>query len=123
MSTTIIRDIHFESSHHLPKTPEGHKCRRLHGHSYTIEIHVTGEVDPEFGWIMDFGDIKEAFSPLYTQLDHHILNDIEGLENPTSENIAAWIWERLLPAIPDLSTIVVHETYNSRCIYTGPQKK
>jgi 6-pyruvoyltetrahydropterin/6-carboxytetrahydropterin synthase len=119
MAMTIIHDVHFEAAHRLPKTPEGHKCRNLHGHSFKGEIHVTGEVNPETGWVVDFADLKAAFAPLHAQLDHRFLNEVEGLENPTSENIAIWIWERLKGSMPKLSAVVVHETCNERCIYTG----
>jgi 6-pyruvoyltetrahydropterin/6-carboxytetrahydropterin synthase len=120
MSTTIVREMHFEAAHRLPNTPEGHKCRRLHGHSYRCEIHVGGTVDPHTGWIRDFSDIKDAFQPLLERLDHYYLNEVEGLENPTSENLARWIWQRLEKQLDGLSAVVVHETCTSRCIYTGP---
>lgn len=120
MSTTIICEVRFESAHHLPHVPEGHKCRRLHGHSFFCEIHVTGPVDPHTGWVRDFADLRSAFEPLRLQLCHHYLNEVPGLENPTSENIARWIWERLQPELPGLSTIVVRETCTARCVYTGP---
>lgn len=109
----------FEAAHRLPNVPEGHKCSRLHGHSFRVEIHVRGDVDPHSGWVMDFADIKAAFKPLLDQLDHYYLNDISGLENPTSENIARWIWERLRPALPGLARVLVHETCTSGCAYTG----
>ena len=114
----IFKAFTFEAAHMLPQTPEGHKCRRLHGHSFRAEIHVTGAVD-EKGWIMDFADIKEAWRPLYAVLDHHYLNEVEGLGNPTSENIARWIWARLKPELPGLSKIVLHETCEAGCIYQG----
>ena len=104
----------------LPNVPEGHKFARLHGHSFRIELRVTGEPGPESGWVMDFADIKAAFRPLYDRLDHHYLNGIEGLENPTSERLAVGIWERLKPARPLLSEGVVHETCTSGCRYRGP---
>ena len=100
--------------------PPNHKCHRLHGHSFRVEIHVSGEVDPCTGWILDFAEIKAAFKPLHDQLDHNYLNEIPGLENPTSENLAAWIWERLDQTLPGLSQVVVRETCTSGCIYTGP---
>ena len=119
MSTTVVREVRFEAAHHLPRTPEGHKCRRLHGHSFRIEVHVGGDVGAESGWVMDFADVKRAFQPLFDRLDHHCLNDIEGLENPTSENLARWIWQRLQPALPALTRIVVQETCTAGCSYTG----
>jgi len=119
MKTTIVRELRFEAAHSLPHTPEGHKCRRLHGHSYRCEIHVTGPVDPHTGWVQDYGDLKEAFAPLLDRLDHYYLNEIEGLENPTSENIARWIWDHLAPKLPMLSCVVIHETCSERCIYQG----
>ena len=91
----IFKVFQLEAAHRLPHVPEGHKCARLHGHSFRVEIHVSGEPDPQLGWVMDFADLKTAFQPLYDQLDHHYLNDIEGLENPTSEMLARWIWKRL----------------------------
>ena len=119
MSTTIVAEARFESAHSLPNTPPDHKCRRLHGHSFRCELHVTGEVDAQTGWIMDFADVRAAFAPLHAQLDHHFLNDIPGLENPTSEVLARWIWQRLKPNLPGLSAVVIHETCTSRCVFTG----
>ena len=116
----IFKEFVFEAAHRLPHVPEGHKCRRLHGHSFRVEIHVRGEVDPVLGWVRDFADLKEAFEPLYRQLDHRHLNEIEGLENPTSENLAVWIWQRLAPRLPGLSQVVIRETCTSGCIYRGP---
>jgi 6-pyruvoyltetrahydropterin/6-carboxytetrahydropterin synthase len=113
----------FEAAHVLPKTPEGHKCRRLHGHSFRVDVAVAGEVDEGAGWLVDYADIKDAFAPLSDQLDHRYLNEIRGLENPTSENLAAWIWERLAPRLPGLSRITVHETCDVRCRYFGPGGK
>lgn len=115
----IYKEFTFEAAHRLPNVPEGHKCGRLHGHSFRVTIHVTGPVNEHAGWIMDFGDIKAAFKPLYDRLDHYYLNEIDGLENPTSENLAKWIWIRLKSALPELSMIVVNETCTSGCIYRG----
>ncbi len=120
MRQTLVKEIRFEAAHRLPMVPEGHKCARLHGHSFRVEIQVEGEVDPRSGWLIDYAEIADAFAPLREQLDHHYLNEIEGLENPTSENLAAWIWERLSPRLPLLRRIVVHETCTSRCVYEGP---
>ena len=115
----IFKAFTLESAHRLPNVPAGHKCARVHGHSFRVEVHVQGPVDPHLGWVMDFADVKAAFEPLYQQLDHHYLNDVPGLENPTSENLARWIWQRLRPALPQLSAIVVHETCTSGARYTG----
>lgn len=117
--TEIFKEFTFEAAHRLPFVPEGHKCHRLHGHSYRVEIHVTGKVDPATGWFMDFGDLKTAFKPLLAQLDHYYLNEVPGLENPTSENLARWIWERLVLTLPGLCRIVVRETCASGCAYEG----
>lgn len=113
----IFKAFTLEAAHRLPNVPEGHKCARLHGHSFRVELHVEGPVDAHTGWVMDFADIKSAFAPLYDQLDHHYLNDIEGLENPTSENLARWIFQRLRPALPGLDQVVVHETCTSGASY------
>lgn len=118
----IFKRFHIEAAHRLPNVPEGHKCARLHGHSFLVEIHVSGEPGPHTGWIMDFTDIKRAFQPIHDQLDHHYLNEVPGLENPTSENLARWIWDQLVPALPQLSRVVVHETCTSGCVYRGPER-
>lgn len=115
----IFKEFSIEAAHRLPHVPEGHKCARLHGHSFKVKIFVEGPVGDSTGWIMDFGDIKSAFAPIYQQLDHHYLNDIQGLENPTSENLAAWIWHQLKPRLPLLSGIQIKETCTSGCIFRG----
>jgi 6-pyruvoyltetrahydropterin/6-carboxytetrahydropterin synthase len=115
----IFKEFTFEAAHRLPHVPAGHKCARLHGHSFRVELHVRGPVDPATGWVMDFADIKRAFQPLYDQLDHNYLNEIEGLANPTSEHLARWIWRRLRPRLPGLCRVVIHETCTSGCIYQG----
>ncbi len=117
----LRKSFQIEAAHRLPNVPPGHKCGRLHGHSFIIEIVLDGPVDPHTGWVMDFADIKAVFKPLFEQLDHNLLNDLPGLENPTSENLALWIWTRLKPTLPLLSQIVIAETCNSRCIYSGPE--
>ena len=115
----IFKKFSIEAAHRLPNLPEQHKCRRLHGHSFGVEIHVAGPLTTKEGWIMDFADVTRAFQPLYEQLDHHYLNDIPGLENPTSEILAMWIWARLKPSLPLLSKVVVRETCTAGCAYSG----
>jgi 6-pyruvoyltetrahydropterin/6-carboxytetrahydropterin synthase len=115
----IFKVFTFEAAHRLPNVPEGHKCARLHGHSFQVEVRVSGAVDPQSGWVMDFADIRDAFAPIYDQLDHNYLNEIPGLENPTSEVLARWIWDRLIKTLPTLSRIVVYETCTSGCSYDG----
>lgn len=115
----IYKEFRFEAAHLLPNAPEGHKCRRLHGHSFDVVIHVAGLVDEKAGWVMDFGDISDLFAPLHEQLDHRYLNEIEGLENPTSENIAIWIWRKLKPPLAALVRVEVKETCTSGCVYEG----
>ena len=116
----ITKDFTFEAAHLLPNVPEGHKCARLHGHSFGVSISVDGPIGETTGWVMDFADLKTAWAPLHDQLDHRYLNEVAGLENPTSEVLAVWIWDRLLPALPGLARVVVHETCTSSCTYTGP---
>ena len=115
----IFKEFTFEAAHLLPNVPEGHKCGRLHGHSYAITLFVSGDVGEHSGWIIDFADIKSAFKPTYEALDHRYLNDIPGLENPTSENIARWIWNDLKPRLNQLCRIQVRETCTSGCVYSG----
>ena len=115
----IFKTFTLESAHRLPNVPESHKCARVHGHSFRVEIHVSGPLDPHLGWVMDFADVKAAFEPLFQRLDHRYLNDVPGLENPTSEHLARWIWRELKPALPQLSKVVVHETCTSGAVHTG----
>jgi 6-pyruvoyltetrahydropterin/6-carboxytetrahydropterin synthase len=122
MKMRTYKEFTIEAAHQLPQAPFGHKCRRLHGHSFRVEIHVSGAPDPERGWLIDYGDIKQAFAPIHDALDHRFLNDIEGLENPTSENLCCWIWNRLQQTLPGLSQVVVHETCTTGCIYDGDAK-
>ena len=115
----IFKEFSIEAAHWLPNVPAGHKCGRLHGHSFHIELHVCGPVDPHFGWVVDFADIKAAFKAIEDQIDHRCLNEVAGLENPTSEHLARWLWQKLRPALPALSKVVVKETCTSGCIYAG----
>jgi len=119
MKMELRKTFQFEAAHSLPNLPADHKCHRLHGHSFKIDVVVNGECDPKLGWVMDYADISEAFNPIWKQLDHHHLNEIEGLQNPTSEIIAKWVWDRLKPELPQLSAIEVAETCNARCDYRG----
>jgi len=119
MCVRLVKSFGFEAAHWLPTFPDGHKCRRLHGHSFRVEVVVEGDLDPERGYLVDYGDIKAATQPIENELDHRCLNDIPGLENPTSEMIARWIWNRLHPALPQLAEVVVHETCSSRCEFRG----
>jgi 6-pyruvoyltetrahydropterin/6-carboxytetrahydropterin synthase len=115
----IFRAFTIEAAHRLPNVPAGHKCARLHGHSFRIELHVAGPVDARAGWVMDFADVRAAFQPVFDRIDHQLLNEIPGLENPTSENLARWIWRETKPRLPLLAKVVVHETCTSGCIYEG----
>ena len=120
MPVKLKKTFTFEAAHSLPTFPEGHKCRRLHGHSFKVAVEVAGEVDPQLGYLVDYGEIKAACEPIRKQLDHYYLNEIEGLENPTAEMLSAWIWERLKSTLPQLSKITIYETCTSTCEYTGP---
>jgi 6-pyruvoyltetrahydropterin/6-carboxytetrahydropterin synthase len=115
----LRKTFQFEAAHLLPHLPAAHKCRRLHGHSFKVELAVEGDCDPNLGWVIDYAEISRAFKPILDKLDHFYLNEIPGLENPTSENIAIWIWQRLKPKLPLLSEIVVAETCAARCVYRG----
>lgn len=119
MRAEIVKTVSFESAHRLPNVPVGHKCHRLHGHSFRVDLCVGGDVDPHMGWVVDFADVVSVFEPLRKQLDHNYLNEVEGLGNPTSENLARWIWDRLVTALPGLLSVTVHETCNSACVYRG----
>jgi 6-pyruvoyltetrahydropterin/6-carboxytetrahydropterin synthase len=115
----ITHAFTFEAAHRLPNVRETHRCYRMHGHSYRIELHLEGTVDPQSGFVVDFFDIEKAFSPLLDRLDHHCLNEIDGLDNPTAENIAIWIWMRVKSSLPQLASISVYETPQCRVEYDG----
>jgi 6-pyruvoyltetrahydropterin/6-carboxytetrahydropterin synthase len=115
----IYKEFTFEAAHLLPNVPPGHKCGRLHGHSFRVEVHVAGPLDATLGWVMDYADIKALVRPVIKRLDHYYLNDIPGLENPTSEVIARWLWHELKPVLDPLCRIVIKETCTSGCVYTG----
>jgi 6-pyruvoyltetrahydropterin/6-carboxytetrahydropterin synthase len=115
----VFKEFTIEAAHRLPNVPTGHKCARLHGHSFKVEIHVAGDVHEPAGWVIDFADIKAAFQEDFDALDHHYLNEIPGLENPTSEHLARWIWNRVSGRLPGLSLVIVRETCTSGCAYRG----
>ena len=118
MQAELVKTFRFEAAHWLPNVPEGHKCGRLHGHSYRVDVHVTGRPDPETGWVVDFGDIKRIVEAVLDDLDHRKLNDIPGLENSTSEMLGGYLWSRIAPDLPGLSAITIWESETSRCTVT-----
>ena len=120
MRVELVKEFRFESAHRLPMVPPEHKCFRMHGHSYRIEVCLAGDIDPKLGWLVDFGEIAARVEPVLKQeLDHRVLNDVPGLENPTSEVLAGWLWKRIAALVPQLAAITVHETCTSRCTYRG----
>ena len=118
-SMTITQSFTFEAAHHLPHVPETHRCRRLHGHSYRVELRLSGEVDSHTGFVVDFFNVEKSFQPLLERLDHHLLNEIDGLENPTAENIALWIFDRVKPELSQLDSVKVFETPMCWAEYCG----
>jgi 6-pyruvoyltetrahydropterin/6-carboxytetrahydropterin synthase len=119
MTVELIKEYRFEAAHLLPNVPAGHKCARLHGHSFKFEVHVVGPVDAHTGWFVDFGDLDAIVMPLVGELDHHYLNEVAGLENPTSEVCVKWLFDRIKRAFPALVAITFHETCDARCVYRG----
>ncbi len=115
----IFKQVTFDSAHYLPNVPIGHKCRGMHGHTYKLVLYLEGELDEQFGWVMDFAEIKNIVDPVVKSIDHRVLNDIQGLENPTCELVAQWIWNKLKPDLTLLSKIELHETPSSGVIYKG----
>lgn len=115
----IFKHFHFDSAHFLPLVPDGHKCKEVHGHTYKITLEFEGEIDPNLGWLIDFAEIKKVVKPLIDSVDHKLLNNIEGLENPTCEIIAQWFWNKISPSLPMLSKITLNETTTSGVIYKG----
>ena len=116
----VFKEFTFEAAHRLPNVAPDHKCARLHGHSFRVAVHVSGEPGDDSGWVLDFAEVERAFAPLHEQLDHRYLNEVDGLDNPTSERIAEWLWERLAPTLPGLSKVVVRETCTAGVEFTGP---
>jgi 6-pyruvoyltetrahydropterin/6-carboxytetrahydropterin synthase len=115
----LVHEFRFEAAHRLPNVPEGHKCARLHGHSFKIELGIAGEVNPHTGWLIDFSVLQDLWAPIHDALDHRYLNEIEGLSNPTSEVLAKWIWDRIKPKLPELDQVTLWETCEARCEYRG----
>jgi len=116
----IFREFTFDAAHRLDHLPPGHKCARLHGHTYRLTVYLDGPLDPTMGWVVDFAEVKRLTQRVLEPLDHHLLNDVPGLEQPTTERIAMWVWDRLKPELPQLSKVVLWENANSGCTYTGP---
>lgn len=119
MNVRLVKEFRFEAAHRLPRVPEGHKCARIHGHSFKVEVSIRGPVDPATGWFLDYEVVDGAWRPIHERLDHRYLNEIEGLENPTSEHLARWLWERLVSALPGLERVTLWETCDARCEYEG----
>jgi 6-pyruvoyltetrahydropterin/6-carboxytetrahydropterin synthase len=119
MIVELKKHFLFEAAHHLPHVPAGHKCARVHGHSYRVEVSLHGPVDAQTGWLVDFSLIDEAWASLHRRFDHHMLNEVEGLENPTCENLCGYIWAALRPHIPQLCAVTVWETVDSCCTFRG----
>jgi 6-pyruvoyltetrahydropterin/6-carboxytetrahydropterin synthase len=115
----IFREFRFEAAHSLPDAPPGHKCRRLHGHSYRLVVHVEGPLQPQTGWVMDFADLRRVVDPLIERLDHQYLNDIDGLGQSTAEVIVVWIWNKLKPELPGLCRLELFETAKAGAVYEG----
>jgi 6-pyruvoyltetrahydropterin/6-carboxytetrahydropterin synthase len=115
----IFKQFTFDSAHFLPNVPPEHKCRNMHGHTYRLVVYIEGKTDKNLGWVMDFSDVKHVIDPIVDMVDHHVLNDLPGLENPTCENIAIWLWDQIKPQLPALSKIELHETPTSGVVYQG----
>ncbi len=115
----IFKQFTFDSAHYLPNVPLGHKCRGMHGHTYKLVLYLEGELDEQFGWVMDFAELKNIVEPVVNSIDHRILNDIPGLENPTCEMVAQWLWNKLKPDLTRLSKIELHETPTSGVVLKG----
>lgn len=119
MIVELKKEYRFEAAHYLPKVPAGHKCARMHGHSYKVELSLRGPVDPATGWLIDFGLIDDSWAPLHDLFDHRVLNEVPGLENSTCEILSAYIWGVLRPRMSVLSAVTVWETTDACCIYRG----
>jgi 6-pyruvoyltetrahydropterin/6-carboxytetrahydropterin synthase len=119
MHVELRKEYRFEAAHFLPNVPPGHKCARMHGHSYKVELSLEGPVNPATGWLIDFSDIDLVWDPLFKQFDHHVLNEVKGLENSTCENLAVFIWQAIKPRLAELSAVTIWETQDACCVYRG----
>jgi 6-pyruvoyltetrahydropterin/6-carboxytetrahydropterin synthase len=119
MNVELRKEYRFEAAHYLPRVPAGHKCARMHGHSYRVELALVGPVDPATGWLIDFGDIDGLWEPIFRQFDHHVLNEVPGLENSTCENLAVYVFEALRPRLKELTAVTIWETLDGSCTYRG----
>jgi 6-pyruvoyltetrahydropterin/6-carboxytetrahydropterin synthase len=117
MQARITKTFAFDAAHYLPNVPEGHKCGRMHGHCYRVVLGLEGPIDPELGWVQDYGELKQAFRPLLERLDHQVLNEVPGLENPTAELLAVYIYRELRPTLPLLTDVTVCESPTAEAIY------
>ncbi len=115
----VFKQFTFDSAHFLPHVPDGHKCKEIHGHTYRLTVFLEGEPDPQLGWVMDFAEISKVIDPIVKEIDHKFLNNIEGLENPTCELMAVWLWKKIKPQVPLLKKIELNETPTSGTIYEG----
>lgn len=117
MKFELKQHFQIESARFLPQLPKSHPCARLHGHSFKIILTLTGDLDPNLGWVIDYNEIQAKMKPLLEQIDHRVLNEVEGLQNPTSELLAKWIFDRAQPALPMLVKVMVAETPSTECTY------
>jgi 6-pyruvoyltetrahydropterin/6-carboxytetrahydropterin synthase len=117
MDCRITKSFVLDAAHWLPEVPPGHKCGRMHGHTYTIVLGLEGPIDPKLGWVQDYGEITQIFTKVYAELDHQLLNEIPGLENPTAEVMARWLYDRLAEDLPLLKDVTVCETPTTSAVY------
>ncbi|MFK7960854.1 MAG: 6-carboxytetrahydropterin synthase QueD [Phycisphaerales bacterium] len=115
----IFRDFVFDSAHRLNHLPPGHKCARMHGHTYRLRVHLDGPLDPVVGWVVDFAIVKKVVGEVLDPLDHHVLNEIEGLEQPTAEHIVLYLWRQLQPRLPELCRLTLWENPTNAVSYAG----
>ncbi|MFM9829325.1 MAG: 6-pyruvoyl trahydropterin synthase family protein [Sphingomonas sp.] len=119
----IYKDFHFEAAHFLPSAPPGHPNSRVHGHSVRVRVTLEGEPDPKTGLIVHFGDVAEAIASAQDELDHRMLNEVPGLEQPTLERISMWLWNRLDNRVPGLAEILIaRDSCHEGCVYRGPRR-
>lgn len=117
MKFELKQHFQIESARFLPHLPKSHPCSRVHGHSFKIVLTLVGGLDPQIGWVIDYNDIQSLVKPIFDELDHKVLNEVPGLENPTSELLAKWIYDRVIAKLPILTKVMVAETPATECSY------
>ncbi len=115
----IFKKYYFDAAHYMAEFEENHNYRKMHGHSFEVTVKLKGDINRKNNWVMDLEELDSFVDPELSKLDHSILNEVDGLEKPTSENIAKWLWSKLIKKIPNLDSIEINRPRIGGCIFNG----